>query len=180
VIFAVLATGPSMSQAVADSVRHLRCIAVSDAYQLAPWAEAMVSIDMRWWRVHPEAMKFAGRKFTGDHDDAGELEKVRIAPGMNSGVLGIRVARLLGAEEIILLGFDGHGTHYFGPHPEPLKNTTELRRQVHMDQHRQMHSDCCYAGVKIWNCTPGTAITSYPKAELAEVLCAHGSTCATP
>lgn len=50
---------------------------------------------------------------------------------MNSGVFAIRVARYLGARKIILLGFDGHGSHYFGEHPSPLKNTTEARRKVH-------------------------------------------------
>lgn len=59
----ILATGPSMSQAVADSARGFgTVIAVSDAYRLAPWADCLVSADTAWWKHHnPD---FAGPKFS--------------------------------------------------------------------------------------------------------------------
>lgn len=85
---------------------------------------------------------------------------------MNSGVFAIRVARYLGASKIILLGFDGHGSHYFGEHPAPLKNTTEERRKVHAKQHKQEAEACKTAGVHVVNCAPGTALTCYEVSEL--------------
>lgn len=173
--WAILATGPSMSQAVADSVRGLNVIAVSDAYRLAPWALAMVSQDRAWWKANPAALKFAGRKFSGGREPVEGTEKLPdVLTGSNSGVLGIRAARFLGAKRIVLLGFDGHGTHFFGPHIGPLKNTSDARRVVHMEQHRQEAHACKWAGVEVWNCTPGTAIPHYRKAELQDVMCAPG------
>lgn len=164
--FAVIATGPSLTQAQVDAVRHLRVVAVSDAYLLAPWAEAMVSADAAWWRH--KAPEFKGRRFSA----LGSLhtEKVQgFASGGNSGVLGIRVARFLGASEIVLLGFDGQGSHFFGDHKPPLKNTSEARYKVQHEQHRQEARECAWAKVRVWNCSPGTAIKWYPTARLEEI-----------
>jgi hypothetical protein len=170
--FAVLATGPSLTQEQVDAVRHLRVVAVSDAYRLAPWAEALVSQDAKWWRFHrPE---FAGLKFCGAWEPPEGVQPVKGLPtGCNSGVLGIRVARLLGATRILLLGFDGHGSHFFGLHPAPLKNTDEVRRLAHIEQHRQEAHTCQWAKVEVVNCSPGTVLP-YPVGELSAALCAPG------
>lgn len=165
--FAVIATGPSLTQAQCDAVRHLRTIAVSDAYLLAPWAEALVSADAAWWR-HKQPV-YEGRRFSA----LGSFHTEQIegfASGGNSGVLGIRAARFLGATEIVLLGFDGHGSHFFGDHKPPLKNTSEMRYKAHHEQHRQEAHACKWAKVQVWNCTPGTAIKWYPMARLEDVL----------
>jgi hypothetical protein len=174
-LWAVLASGPSMSQAVADSVRHLKVVAVSDTFRLAPWADALASQDRAWWRARPEALEFAGRKFGGGMEPPPGVERVPdVASGSNSGVLGIRVARMLGARQIVLLGFDGGSDHFFGPHTGTLKNTTPQRIPVHHEQHRQEAHACRWLGIEVWNCTPGTAIEHYTKASLESVLCAHG------
>lgn len=111
-ITAVLATGPSMSQAVADSVRgKCKVIAVSDAYLLAPWADILVSSDRAWWRHHkPE---FLGRRYSVvDVPGADKLEGVH--SGLNSGLVAVMAAVQFGATRVLLLGFDMGGTHFFG------------------------------------------------------------------
>lgn len=160
-IFAVLATGPSMSQAVADSVRG-RCsvIAVSDAYRLAPWADALVSQDASWWRAHPDAKEFAGRRFAGVV--VPDVEKFPSLTGSNSGLLGCQVAVSLGATRILLLGVDLKGSHFFGPHPAPLRNTQPHRFQAFQEQFKRYQP----RSVEIINCTPGSALKAYPKADL--------------
>lgn len=167
--FAVLATGPSMSQAVADSVRG-KCgvVAVSDAYRLAPWADALASNDRVWWLHHVEALKFAGPKFTSGTVDG--VEKMSHRGGSNSGLLGIRVAMRLGATRVLLLGYDMGGTHYFGPHPEPLKNTLPARFEIFKQQFARFE----HPGVEIVNCTPDSALTCFPRMTLQEALCGHG------
>lgn len=162
-IFAVLATGPSMSQAVADSVRgRCKVIAVSDSWQLAPWADALVSSDAGWWRhSQPE---FAGPKYTlGSFPDVEKVEGV--AMGTNSGLLGIHVAVKLGATKVLLLGVDMHGTHFFGPHLT-LRNTRPARMEVF---HRQF-ADYKPRGVEILNCNPASRLTCYPMARLEDHL----------
>jgi hypothetical protein len=164
-IWAILATGPSMSQAVADSVRG-RCsvVAVSDAYKLAPWADALVSSDLKWWRHHQP--DFPGAKYAAV-EVAGVKRFDWTSTDTNSGLLGIKVAVNLGATRVLLLGFDMGGTHFFGKHPSPLRNTSDERFEVFKKQ----FADYRPRGVEIINCTPGSALKCYPMARLEDVLC---------
>lgn len=170
-VCAVLATGPSMNQAVADSVRG-RCIviAVSDAYKLAPDADALVSNDSKWWRFHKkEAFEFKGRKFCGARFPGTEFIKPTKGHDAtsNSGLQGMRVARdYYSAHKILLLGFDQHGTHFFGLHPSPLKNTSDSRRAVHQKQFAKFDQTTC----RVVNCTPGSALTCFPMGVLEQEL----------
>jgi hypothetical protein len=156
-LFAVLATGPSMSQALADRVRGIRAVAVSDAYRLAPWADAMVSADEKWWRHHPEALRFRGHKFCG-LKCPGTVRLPRsheFPPGTNSGLQGMRVAQMLGATKILLVGFDMHGSHFFGPHGGTLKNTSLERFEAFKAQF------ATWRGCEVVNCTTGSGLTCY-------------------
>jgi hypothetical protein len=165
--FAVLATGPSMSQETADYVRG-RCnvVAVCNAYTLAPWADALVCNDAIWWKVHPDALEFAGRKFCGQAWPGTEfLRNERNFPaGSNSGYQGLRVAGILGASRILLCGFDMRGSHFFGAHPTPLRNSTPSKFKSMASQFR------LWRGAPVLNCTPGSALTCFPMADLREVL----------
>lgn len=169
----VLATGASLTP---EQVAHVRtaheegrckAVAVSNAYQLAPWADAMVANDMKWWRQHPEALKFAGRKFCGsDLKGTEKLPPIPMFPvGTNSGLQGMRVALMLGAKRIILLGLDMKGTHYFGKHPSPLKNSSPADFQRMLVQFQRWKS-----GAEVINCSPGSALTCFRTATLADVL----------
>ena len=160
----VLATGPSMSQALADSVRHMPRVVVSNAFELAPDADALVSTDAAWWRHYPAAFGFAGRKFSVGCMDK-RVEKVAgFQTCSNSGLLGMVVAAKLGATEIILLGFDMAGGHYFGRHPEPLPNTQPSRYEFFKTQF------ATWAGPPVVNCTPGSALTCFPMGRIEDYL----------
>jgi hypothetical protein len=165
--FAVLATGPSLTAEQVDKVRGLRVVAVSDAYRLALWAEALVSADKAWWLHHrPE---FAGRRFSALRVPGMDTELLEGLPmGTNSGLRAVELAVQLGATRVLLLGFDLGGTHFFGEHPAPLKNTNLLpgRFEVFKAQFASYKP----RGVEIINCTPGSALTCYPKADLDACL----------
>jgi hypothetical protein len=167
-LFAVLGSGPSMSQQIADAVKgKCRVVAVSDTYRLAPWADALVSHDRNWWDVHREALAFAGRKFCGWERSGTELLKfdVRLGTGLNSGLQGMRVAVMLGATRIALLGFDMHGSHFFGEHPKSLATTTPDRLREHLRQFSKWY------GPAVVNCTPGSALTHFRMSTIeAELL----------
>lgn len=177
--FAVLATGPSMSQAVADSVRELRVIAVNGAYELAPWAEALVANDGKWWACNTEAMQFAGRKFSAGNILGLERLKPEGLIGTNtcSGVLAMEVAKRLGATRILLLGFDFRGGHFFGDYKPPLKKTTTERREVHRKQFRSWRDS--NARVSVLNCTPLSGLDCFVKLPLEAALSLEGDN-ATP
>ncbi|WP_128422771.1 hypothetical protein [Delftia tsuruhatensis] len=167
----VLATGPSMSQALADSVRGRGLVvAVSDAYRLAPWADAVASTDAAWWGQHPGAKDLPGRKFTAapTHQKIEGVERLAVASSTNSGLLGIMAAVHMGAKRVLLCGFDmrAPGQHFFGFHPKPLKTTTAERMEVFKRQFRAYRP----AGVEIINCTPGSHLLAYPFGDLEDCL----------
>lgn len=162
--WAVLATGESMSQALADSVRgKCKVAAVSDAIKLAPWADILVSADGAWWRHNkPE---FEGPKYTlAKVPDTEIVEDVPM--GTNSGLVALRKVVSLGATRVLLLGIDLHGTHYFGPHTGGLKNTSPQRMEVFRKQFESYKPK----GVEILNCSAISHLTAYPKANLEQVL----------
>lgn len=169
--FAVLATGPSLALEQVEAVKHLPTIAVSNAYQLAPWALAVVAADKAWWRRHAEAMTFPGRRFALFPEcDMPGLEIVKrtdaISYGTNSGLLACHVAMtVFGASRLLLLGFDMRGTHYFGPHVG-LKNTSPER----FAEFRRQFARWRPKGVEVINCTPGSALTCFPTRSLDACL----------
>ena len=165
-LFAVFATGESMNQSQADAVRGVcKVVAVSDAWQLAPWADALASTDQAWWQAHPQALGFAGRKFCSV--DCEGMETFTPPSSMNSGLFGMHIATHLGATRILLLGFDMRGNHFFGAHAAPLKNTPPQRFKTFLRQFETWN------GCDVINCTPGSALRRFPSMSLQEALC-HG------
>jgi hypothetical protein len=171
--FAVLASGPSMSQAVADQVRgRCKVIAVSDTYKLAGWADALVSSDAAWWKAHPEALEFEGPKWSAapDFRQVKGVERFPSADnGSNSGLLACQVAVSMGATRILLCGLDLRGSHFFGLHQAPLKNTVPARFDVFHRQFARFRP----RGVEVLNCTPDSALKHFPMADLEEALAAR-------
>lgn len=168
--FVLLAPGPSMSQAVADSVRGCRAGVVTSAYPLAPWADFLAATDAGWWLRTPDAKRFAGDKYSAGRigDDVTRISTDLVTSSTNSGVLALEVAKQRGATKILLLGFDHHGTHYFGPYTNGLRNTPERRRLEHMRQFEQWGR--ANKGIEIFNCTPGSALKCFPMARLDDCL----------
>lgn len=136
---AVLATGPSLTLAACESVRHLPCIAVCDAYKRAPWAAVLYAHDALWWTCSPDAVHFDGVKVAGQlHADIDEFipapyERVLVEPGKTleirtSGLAAIRLAAAAGAKRILALGFDPAG-HFHNDHKLPrVKPEPEIYR----------------------------------------------------
>lgn len=161
--FVVLAPGPSMSQSVADSVLGDNVICVNNTFELAPWAVALCAQDYRWWRHYRDAENFAGRKFSTNQIEG--VERIQnpavVATGSSSGLLGIEVARsIFGATSIDLYGFDNHGTHYFGKHPDKLRHTHAARFAVFDQQFKEWARQ--FKDIRVVNRTPGSALTAFP------------------
>lgn len=98
---AVLASGPNMSQEVADALREHRRIVVNHTHRLAPDADMLVAMDAHWPQ---EFRDFAGLRVTGVMDDdldalyiGPRWERVQIAPGHeieihDSGLTAVRIS----------------------------------------------------------------------------------------
>lgn len=131
---------------------------VGNAYELVPGATFLVAADRGWWLKHPEAASFEGRKFC---NTPGVHEYIGLPPELNSGVLALTVAVRLGAKRIRLYGFDMHGSHFFGPYQNGLRNTSETRRAVFLKQYEEWAK--ANSRISVLNCTPGSALTCFPR-----------------
>lgn len=158
-----------MSKDLAERVRGNRVCAVGNAYELAPWADFLVANDISWWKKHPDAHKFAGRKFSANLIKGVErVQPNTFGSQSNSGVLGLDVLRNEGATKIVMLGFDMHGTHFFGPYTNGCTNTSDKRRQVHKTQFATWAKR--NPKIEVLNATEGTALKCFPIVRLDEVL----------
>lgn len=166
----LLGPGPSMSAILAERVRDSDVGAVGNAYQLVPWAKFVCSTDAAWWRAYPDASTFAGRKFSPSI--VKDVEKVRtplIGSSTNSGVLGLECCKRLGADRIVMLGFDFGAGHFFGDYTNGLRNTHPARRKVHAQQFRAWK--LLNPQVQVLNATPNSKLDVFPMVELDDVLC---------
>lgn len=170
----VFAPGESLTLRQTEAVRGIyQAVAVCDAYRLAPWSDALVANDAAWWENRPKALKFAGRKFSAN--DVSGVEKIPpfehvVFRGSSSGVIGVLQAWRMGAARILLVGFDNRGTHFFGAHDAPLKNTTSGRYAVFATQFETLKMFLANKGVQIMNCTPGSALNCFDRANLEDCL----------
>lgn len=169
-IWAVLATGQSLTREQVELclAHELKLVAVSDAWRIAPEADILVGSDAAWWRHYPEAKTQGGIEYCAAAEwDTCRVQRMGARFGINSGLLGIMAAVRHGAEDIILLGFDMHGSHFFGKHPAPFHNSTQVQFDSFQREFAEYHPE----GVGIINCTPNTHLKAYPRHNLEQVLC---------
>ena len=164
--WAILAPGPSAraddAELARDSGYSVGC--VSNAFELAPWCKFIAASDAKWWHAHPRAMTHPAKFTMGVVVGA---SAVKMPTGVvNSGVLALEVAKRMGAKQILLLGYDMHGTHFFGRYTNGLTNTSDDRRKVHMREFAQWAKD--NASVEVINCTQGSALDCFPRGDLCK------------
>ena len=160
-------------------------IAVNDAYRLMPDADCLYGCDAQWWDWHNGVPEFAGAKLCHD-PGAAKRHGLRWLPcrkgdgfssdptythcGGSSGYQAANLAFLLGAERIVLLGFDNRPgprgqTHFFGEHPD---NSGQQHFRLYAKSWRSVSP--VLDGVEIWNATPKSALPAIPKKRLEDLL----------
>jgi hypothetical protein len=168
---AVFATGPSLTREQCDGWDG-PSVVVNDAFRLKPEAEVLYAADGQWWRENKDALEFKGLKVTcmaSCQDDRVMLlqqagiegfddRPTHLRTGGNSGYQAIHVAIQAKAKTIKLFGFDMHGTHFFGKHKAPLRNT----EPEHFAHWAPRFDALNGRGSEIINCTPGSALTCFP------------------
>lgn len=184
---AILASGPSMSKAVADAVMHLPTIVINSTFRLAPWASLLYATDATWWRNNTDAMRFRGVKVSM-HDIhyadlpgvnyvkkgaavGFDLDRSTLCHGGNSGYAAVHLAAHAGAARILLLGMDMHGGHWHGEHPDPLVNTApETFAGKFIPRFATLALSLRDMGVEVINCTPGSALRCFHMMPLQAAL----------
>lgn len=193
---AIIAGGPSLTEEQCTQVAtwQLRgpqnvVIAINTSFRRAPAATMLYACDTKWWDTYyEEVVRTVASQtllFTQDKPAAQkyELGYIASAPtrglsrkpglihqGMSSGFQVINLAFLAGARDFVLLGYDCRGTHWHGDHPPPLKANLPHARWV--EHFAALARDLRDEGVRILNCSPGTAIpeATFPRADLAAAL----------
>ena len=180
----VMASGPSLTIEDVDAVREagIPTAVINTTFNLFPGAWCLYAADESWWEAYPAAMQFAGHKVSvGDIKNVLRLQNTGttgfdenpqcLRTGGNSGYQGVHLMAHTGAARIILLGFDMHGDgHWHGDHPAPLRKTepetytTWAQRFEVLAKHLKMRN------IEVVNCTPGSALKSFPMVCLSEIL----------
>lgn len=182
-MWAVIGSGQSLNErdislciAARSSGKLNGIAAISNvALDFVPSADAIVSHDSKWWRAHPKALELPGEKwcrewgYSSGEEPSPKPESIRLytpsAGSCNSGLFAMEIAhKKYGAERILLLGQDFHGTHYFGPYSNGLKNTSDSRFAEHIRQFE------FWNGCPVINCSPGSALKKFPLMPLDVVL----------
>ncbi len=124
-----IASGPSLTT---EDVNYCHgradgVIVVNDNYKLAPWADALIASDHRWWLWHRGVPSFHGLRYAtscgvralavkhkwrdihilkNTGRDGLELEPNGLRNGLSSGYRAVNLAVHFGAQRIVLLGYD--------------------------------------------------------------------------
>lgn len=196
----VIAGGPSLTVSQIDACRgklwngsKVRLIAVNDAYKLAPDADVLYFCDDKWWGWHSKHLGgWQGLivRLDGGHGNFNDarikvmknyetkgLSVLRdgLHTGRNSGYQALNLAVHLGAKLIVLLGFDMQAQmvngmpkmHWFGDHPGGTSSTVFSQM---LPNFPTLIEPLKKAGVRVVNCTPGSALKCFPMTSIEEAL----------
>lgn len=184
----VFATGPSLPGLWAGRRSDLPKIAVNDSWQIVRGADILYASDMKWYVYHKGVPGFRGglkvcygatpfddvvcvqgsRKGARGYDP----ELGYVCHGSNSGHAAVHLAAQLGANPIVLVGFDmrlvNGKQHYFGKHPVQIRNASNYIAWCH--NYRRLGQELAPHGIEILNATPGSALTCFRQVRLEDVL----------
>lgn len=191
----IVASGPSAG-AAADrlaSVPGSALIVVNDSWRLAPHAGVLYACDPEWIRHHAAAVAegFKGERVTQSAIAAAKHGWGRVVgrqlPGLstkpgeihfndNSGAQAINLAVGRGFRCLVLVGFDmghlGKREHWFGDHPNPLRNGSPYHKFV--ANMGRVGADLHALGVQAINTSPVNRLRMFPRMDLEDALRAAG------
>lgn len=128
-------------------------------------------MDREWWQRYIDEVRevFTGQLLTS-LPHCFDARQVNVDRYPNSGAGAIAAAALLGAQRIILLGYDcaytGGKTHWHGDHPKGLFNAGAVADwPAHFER---LAKDL--SSVEILNCSRSTALACFPLGDLESAL----------
>lgn len=169
---ACIASGPSLTHddcmLVASS--GLPTIAVNNSCQLLPSCDVVFASDLSWWNEYGELVPHCARwttcKIAAQRYQLQLLKGRFLEQSYNSGQLAIELAISLGAQRILLLGYDCSiriGTHWHGNY-ENIRNPTLESVQRWRDEFLRLRQWA--AGIEIINCSRRTELKVFPRGAL--------------
>ena len=139
---------------------------------LCPWADVLYAMDRKWWTVmRSEVQSFRGHKYSS----VGNIPGVKMTPaepkGGNSGAGAIHLAAHMGAENIVLLGYDCDTgkdgiRHWHGSHKAGLGDAVSLPKFAGQFEHSAKH----LRRINIVNASRHTLLEVWPRITLEAAL----------
>ncbi|MEH4985930.1 hypothetical protein ACOY5P_03390 [Enterobacter asburiae] len=175
--FICVASGPSLvaSDCARVSASGLPIIAVNSSWRAVPDCQHIYAADFAWWEHYYHSLGSSAELWTQSRRANTRFGVKLFRPSesgsFNSGQRAIQLAAHLGAERVILLGYDctlANGAHWHGRHPATMHNP--VPREV-----GRWHSDFsslagALPGVEIINASRETALTCFKRSPLEAAL----------
>lgn len=195
--FVLLGNGGSLSiEDVAPLDRaDVKVIAINDAWQFAPFAAMLYAADYRWWQANIDkvrASEFAGELATIDPSAAEEFglrlfncvdlhapvagindNPERIHHGYSGGFQALQIARMMGAQQVILLGYDYGATGQSHGAPTQFTDSWSDHALMARSFSPGVAEKLANEGIEVINCTRATTIGVFRFARIDEVLAAR-------
>lgn len=187
----VLGGGPSLRDLDPDRLRDRSIFVTNMSIYLCPWANALFFMDTHWFEANQAAVEaFNGLRITSSRqvrrDHPEKIKRVEFVPSdeftfgtprlkfsRTSGHAAITLAIAMGAVRVVLLGFDMRlvdgRSHFHDAYGTKDHNVFANDFLANFDGWNEAARRC---GVRIINCTPGSALTEFPTGSLDEELAA--------
>lgn len=181
-----------------DALRgRCRVIAIKQNVDLAPWAAAVYGCDGHWWRYRRGLPEYRGLKMAwsgaglAEYPDIVGIEIAKgerdrfadhlvlgpvgtVGGGGNSGFQALNLAVQFGARRVLLIGFDmsdAGGVHWYGRNNWPMSgNPSHWNFPRWVAAFKAAAEPLRDAGVAVYNASPQSALTCFPKTTVAEFL----------
>lgn len=191
-----LASGPSLTHEIAAKLRGRRVAVVNSSAPFAPWADLLYFTDSGWYEDRRELVVnwpglVVSMSRTAKREMPDKVKRVKgegepslpirgfpplgspvIWQGRSSGHTLISLMIAMGATCLPLVGYDmrlvGGREHCHSEYSGP-RDLDQYAREF-VPAFAGWNEAALAAGVMIINCTPGSAITEFPFADLDEVL----------
>jgi hypothetical protein len=191
-----LASGPSLTRAVADRLRDAgaRAIVVNSSCALAPWADVLYFTDSGWYEPRRELVanwtgavvsmsRTAKRELPdkvnrveGQGDPMGPPSFARgrsvIQQGRSSGHTAVSLAIAMGAARVVLVGYDMRvvdGREHHHAEYSGARDLDQYAREF-VPAFNGWRAAAEAVGAEIVNATPGSAVTEFPFVDLEDML----------
>lgn len=194
-----VASGPSLTQETCDRLRGRRVIVVNSSWRLAPWADVLFFTDSGWFEANRAVVTaweglVVSMSRTAKRELPDKVKRVRgfgqptfpprrfpplgdphILQGRSSGHTAIALAIGLGASRVAMVGYDMrlvNGREHFH-HDERIYQAPRdltLYENEFVPGFKGWQAASQVSGVEIVNCTPGSAVTEFPFADLDQLV----------
>ena len=141
--------------------------------RFAAFAGEKCSISNSGAEIKDDAVHILQNQHLNAHGTGLSQDPKKLVTGGNSGYQAINLAALAGARTLLLIGYDarepakGAGAHWFGEHPIVAPRTVFAEYRQSFERGKAIIKA---AGIRVLNCSPGSAITAFPLVDLRKAL----------